>query len=107
MRRSKRFAAEIVLLAMLVGCADTAQVTRDKLPTTARPSSPVSPTSTPVLCPVTIPNRSTPPQVTDWSKEGGHGNGMLWTELWRGNVVLSDPRFVEPDGSIGMKWPWW
>jgi hypothetical protein len=37
-----------------------------------------------------------------------HGNGKtLWTVLWPNGVVTADPKWVEEDGSIGVKWPWW
>lgn len=36
-----------------------------------------------------------------------HGNGKLWTAMWPHNVVIATPDYIEPDGSVGMKWPWW
>jgi hypothetical protein len=39
--------------------------------------------------------------------DGYHGNGAVWTALADDGVTLADPRFVEPDGSIRMKFPWW
>jgi hypothetical protein len=36
-----------------------------------------------------------------------YGNGKLFTPLWLHGVILADPRFVNPDGSIWMKFPWW
>jgi hypothetical protein len=58
-------------------------------------------------CPVTLPNESVPPEATDWGPEDSYGNGKLWTLFWPHNVVVADEGYVEPDGSIGMKWPWW
>jgi hypothetical protein len=58
-------------------------------------------------CPVTLPNESLPPDATDWPKRDSHGNGKLWTLLWPYGVVLAPPEWVEKDGSIGVKWPWW
>jgi hypothetical protein len=56
-------------------------------------------------CPVTLPNGQGPP--TERASSDNHGNGDLWTGLWPHNVVIADPRFVEKDGSVGMKWPFW
>lgn len=57
-----------------------------------------------VECAPTPPNGNSPPG------EGGtghHGNGRLWTILWPDGVIKADERFVRPDGSVGMKFPWW
>jgi hypothetical protein len=32
---------------------------------------------------------------------------MLWTLFWPHGVVVADSGYVEEDGSIGIKWPWW
>jgi hypothetical protein len=58
------------------------------------------------VCQPTQPNGDTPP-----GEEPGptwYGNGRLYTALgWRNGEILADPRYVEADGSIGMKFPWW
>jgi hypothetical protein len=39
-----------------------------------------------------------------------HGNGVLFTMLWPDGVVVfrpEGPGVINPDGSLGMKWPWW
>lgn len=36
-----------------------------------------------------------------------HGNGKLWTTMWPHDVVIATPDYIEPDGSVVMKWPWW
>lgn len=57
-------------------------------------------------CPVTSPN-------ADVVRHGAHfnyGNGKLWTSLWPDGTVLfraRGPGFVNPDGSLSMKWPWY
>jgi len=61
--------------------------------------------SVPGTCPLTLPNRSTPPGE-QWAGMN-HGNGKLWTVFWPHNVVIASPDVVEKDGSIGIKWPWW
>jgi hypothetical protein len=36
-----------------------------------------------------------------------HGNRGLATALWTYNVVIADSRFIQADGSVRMKFPWW
>jgi len=67
----------------------------------------VTPTGTPpaASCEATLPNGDTPP-----GEEPGptyYGNGRLYTSLWPNGEILADPRFIEADGSIGMKFAWW
>lgn len=59
-------------------------------------------------CNVTAANGQTAPDVA--LTPGAHGNGKLWTVLWpTGNVVFDPkgPGFVEDDGALRMKFPWW
>lgn len=56
-------------------------------------------------CPVTLPNRSTPPGETPNSDY--HGNGSLWTSLWPEGRIVATKEDMRRDGSIAMKWPWW
>ena len=56
-------------------------------------------------CRPTHANGMTPP--SEEASPLHHGDGLLYTNLWPDGEVLADPAFVEPDGSIGMKWPWW
>lgn len=61
-------------------------------------------------CGVTVANGSSPPSANDWgggTPENSHGNGKLWTLFWPQNVVIATPDFVEDDGAVRMKWPWW
>jgi hypothetical protein len=72
------------------------------------PVPPASPVTSPMPCPVTLANGSTPPG--ERPSPGYHGNGALSTALWpNGRVVFEPggPGSVEPDGSLSMKWPWW
>jgi hypothetical protein len=67
----------------------------------------VARTETPVAaaCGATLPNGDTPPGENPgptW-----YGNGRLYTALWPNGEIRADPSFVEADGSIGMKFPWW
>jgi hypothetical protein len=37
-----------------------------------------------------------------------YGNGRLWVGgLWPNGVIAAGPEFVQPDGSVGMKFGWW
>jgi hypothetical protein len=57
------------------------------------------------VCPLTIANGRTPSRRNNSGMN--HGNGKLWTALWPHNVVIATPDQIEPDGAIGMKWPWY
>jgi hypothetical protein len=69
------------------------------------PISSVAMTST-VPCPVTIANGSQPPDK-HYQAPTSHGNNSLWVILWPEGKVLITPDQVEPDGSLGMKFPWY
>lgn len=75
--------------------------------TTATPASPsqVPVQDTSFTCRVTVANGSNPPGERPSTFR--HGNGALWTALWRGGIVLMSPEYVLPDGSFSMKFPWW
>jgi hypothetical protein len=58
-------------------------------------------------CPVTAPNGRRYP---DEPSGGNYGNDVLVTSLWPAGRVDFKPGgsgCVEPDGYLGMKWPWW
>jgi hypothetical protein len=85
----------------------------------AKASTP-APWRPPPECPATIPNGSNPPG--EGSPEH-HGNGKLWTALGRRGTFLVAPKsapeyygphgelavdgVLGPDGSVGIKAPWW
>ena len=52
-----------------------------------------------------------PPRVCAVTQPNGgsdfHGNGGVSTALWTYGVVVADARFIQADGSVRMKWPWW
>ena len=76
----------------------------------SEPSSEAAPPATAGFartCPVTLPNGNTPPDARDWAPESSYGDGRLWTFFWRHNVVIATPDFVQDDGTVRMKWPWW
>ncbi len=58
-------------------------------------------------CPVTAPNNR---GYAGEPRGGNHGNEALVTSLWRAGRVdfrPGGPGCAEPDGYLGMKWPWW
>ncbi len=95
-------AAFAVLVAACSGDSEPQAVT-----TAARTASASEPERKDGTCPVTIANRSVPPDSSDWGPDDSHGNGKLWTLFWPFGVVVADSGYVEDDGSIRMKWPWW
>jgi hypothetical protein len=63
-------------------------------------------------CPVTRPRRWRPPEGVApdalFGAAVAHGNGKLWVGgLGEGGVLEVGPAYVEPDGSVGMKFGWW
>jgi hypothetical protein len=65
------------------------------------------PTASPAAeCQPTQPNGDIPPGKDP--NPSFYGNGRLYTTgLWDSGEIRADPRFVEADGSIGMKFGWW
>lgn len=63
-------------------------------------------------CPVTLPRPWTPPpgvpQRALFGSDYASGNGRLWVGgLWPSGVIQAGPRFINADGSVGMKFGWW
>ena len=61
-------------------------------------------------CPVTLPNGKSPAGEDDSDFNLGNENGTIFTIPWpNGTVIFSPngPGAKEPDGSLGMKWPWY
>jgi hypothetical protein len=83
-----RLSVALLVLVIAVGCG-----------------SPWATTSPVAACTPTQPNGDTPPGEDP--SEAHYGNGRLYTGLWPNGEILADPRFVEADGSIGMKFWWW
>jgi hypothetical protein len=99
----RRMGPLVVALTALT-CAPTQVPSGQPIsPATAEPSlSPVDLAS----CPVTPPNLAGPPDGEPL--ESVHlGNGKLGTDLWPDGTVVPIPEWVQPDGSIALKWPWW
>ena len=63
-------------------------------------------------CPTTTPNGFGVLREGDPSPHGTHANDArtLATSLWAGGTVTfkpGGPGCIEPDGTMGMKFPWW
>jgi hypothetical protein len=97
----------VLLLAATgrAGAGSEASATETVPPSVASPAA--APAGSSTSCPVTLPNGFAPPGLP--SQPHGYGNDELWTQLWPdGRVVFArGVGFVEPDGSLSMKWPWW
>ena len=48
------------------------------------------------------------PQRALFGSDYASGNGRLWVGgLWPSGVIQAGPRFINTDGSVGMKFGWW
>jgi hypothetical protein len=94
-----------VLLAGCFGGSDAADeqqaVETKKMP----PSALAASVRAKRTCPLNLPNGRTAPGGNTAGMN--HGNGKIWTAMWPHNVVIATPDYIDPDGSVGMKWPWW
>lgn len=97
--------ALLLPLAMLMACTSATRPTQETSVPTRSPlempastsSSLMSPTNTPPPCPVTIPNRSVPPGVSNWSPSPvSHGNGVIWVEI--------SPKILATPDYVGFRW---
>lgn len=93
----------LLLVSLLIPTATEARVSpQERASATTPPTSAVT-----MACPMTAPNGAFYPQEP---AGGNHGNDALVTALWPASGVEFKPRgagCVEPDGYLGMKWPWW
>ena len=103
-----RLVALSVFLLALVGCTITTPVVEEGAAPaeTGPPPRRVAPAASEGMCSATHANGDTPPGYPAYSPSH-HGNGALWTVLWPRGKVLITPPYVEPDGSLRMKFPWW
>ena len=96
---SQRVSLMLILLAALVGCA---RVDNEEIQTGGGQEHGTETEP----CPVTSPNVT----VRRHSSGFNYGNGEQWTYLWPDGTVLfraRGPGFVNPDGSLSMKWHWY
>ncbi|CAN5284152.1 hypothetical protein BH18ACT14_BH18ACT14_04650 [soil metagenome] len=102
--------ASVILLAapalILTGCVGGSNapsaVEKKEAPASALAASVAQSNGT---CPLTLPNEDTPPSGN--AAGMNHGNDELWTAMWPHNVVIATPDYIDADGAVGMKWPWW
>jgi len=99
--RKLLMSACVIFLAGCLGNSENAAP-----PTTTGPAVMVAQTTVGQgICPLTIANERTPSRQNNSGMN--HGNGKLWTALWPHSVVIATGDEIEPDGRIGMKWPWY
>jgi len=111
MARIRALAGLIAVLLAVMACRSdvTSPASSGRLTPLATAAEPTgtapAAASTTDACPVTLGNANTPPG--EGQSATNFGNGRLWTVLWPEGVVYVPPDGVEPDGSLGMKFPWW
>lgn len=104
----------LLLLEPLTACVSAAQGVASPAPLpillpTNSPSA-LLPKSVIASCPVTLPNSKSPTASSASDFNYGNEDGTLFTIPWPEGVVIfarDGPGFIEPDGSLAMKWPWW
>jgi hypothetical protein len=95
-----------VFLAGCFGGSDAAEEQRAVETKTMPPSALAAAVTAPKrTCPLNLPNGRVAPGRNTAGMN--HGNGKIWTAMWPHNVVIATPDYIDPDGSVGMKWPWW
>jgi hypothetical protein len=101
--------ALVVLAATVAGCSrdSAAEDAANRAPPddAERAVSVAPPAPSRDSCPVTLPNGDPPPGEPPSAQF--LGNGRIWTDLWPYGVIIGYRAFIEPDGSVGMKFPWW
>jgi hypothetical protein len=101
--RPRRLSLVLFATIALVGCGPVPSPTR---PVESFPKMSSSPSVADLAsCPVTPPNGAAPP---DGPVERVHlGNGQLGTDLWPDGTAVARPEWIQANGAIAMKWPWW
>lgn len=80
------------------------------LPSSVPIPSPNASFATAQGCPRTI-GQPTPASIAPdafFGAGSSYGNGLLWVGgLWPDGIIEGDPRFVDDEGRVGMKFGWW
>ena len=99
----------VVLLGLFVVACQAVRPTEPVATAAATPSLPPMTREDAANCPTTHggPGPSdSHDQFFGWGSS--YGNGRLWVGgLWPDGVIAADPRFVDKDGRVGMKFGWW
>jgi hypothetical protein len=98
MRFPARYLSAVALIAALAACSSGSSPDRAATETGEEPTGASTTESLPAsggegTCPLTLPNRSVPADVDDWTAEDSYGNGKLWTQLWPYGVVIASSGF--------------
>jgi hypothetical protein len=112
---TRRVLATTVLVVGIAGCgggshpaASPARAAQATQPPTRYAARPVTMADA-RHCPVTIGHMLTTPWregLFGWGSAAG--NGRLWVGgLWPRGIILMTPDFINPDGTMGMKFGWW
>ena len=98
-----------VAIALFLGACQAAEPT---------PTVILGPTTSPgsvtraqaAACPTTRgePAPTSVPSNQFFGAGSSYGNGTLWVGgLWPDGIISADPRFLDLDGRVGMKFGWW
>lgn len=102
----------LVVTAVLAGCGGHQARSTASAPTGNSTVSPSRSESQASRCLVTRPHRWVPPpgvpQRALWGSDYASGNERLWVGgLWPSGVIEAGSRFINKNGSVGMKFGWW
>jgi hypothetical protein len=111
-RMCLRFACVLAGTAVLVGCTGGRPAARHPAASSAAPPPARQVTLADARrCPKTIPGPAGPavrPRSALFGWSDSHGNGKLWVGgLWPHGVIVARRDFIQPNGSISMKFGWW
>jgi hypothetical protein len=107
-----RFACALAGTVVLVGCTGGRPAARHPAVGSAAPRPARQVTMADARrCPETIPGpagSAVRPRSALFGWAASHGNGKLWVGgLWPHGVIVARRGFIQPDGSIYMKFGWW
>jgi hypothetical protein len=110
--RSRVGVVSLFVIAALAGCGEHHLRSTTSAPAGRATGSTSRPITAAARCPVTLPRPWVPPpdvsQRALFGSDSAFGNGRLWVGgLWPSGVIQAGPRFINKDGSVGMKFGWW